>query len=150
MAAGNFGFLQGHSPLLAELGAAAERLYPFDPASCVLKLRLLAESLTQDIAARLGIQPQQLTQSERFMAVDHCLGLDPQVRNMFHLLRQRRNVAAHEAGRGARGDYRPSSRAKTKDQRRGGLRRSTTTGGPTGREIQARPAQERGQQEIRE
>ena len=39
----NFAFLADHSPLLAELGATAERLFPFDPASCVLKLRLLAE-----------------------------------------------------------------------------------------------------------
>ena len=46
----NFTFLVEHSPLLADLGATAEKLYPFDPASCVLKLRLLAESLTQEIA----------------------------------------------------------------------------------------------------
>lgn len=39
----NFSFLAEHSPLLADLGSTAERLYPFDPASCVLKLRLLAE-----------------------------------------------------------------------------------------------------------
>jgi type I restriction enzyme R subunit len=97
MTVGNFGFLQKHSPLLAELGAVAEKLYPFDPASCVLKLRLLAEALTQDIATRLGIQLQQPTQAELFRAVDQRLGLDPQVRQMFHLLRQRGNVAAHEA-----------------------------------------------------
>ncbi|PZP30129.1 MAG: type I restriction-modification system endonuclease [Roseateles depolymerans] len=97
MTTGNFGFLQRHSPLLAELGAVAEKLYPFDPASCVLKLRLLAEALTQDIAARLGIQLQQPTQAELLRAVDQRLGLDPQVRQMFHLLRQRGNVAAHEA-----------------------------------------------------
>ena len=97
MTAGNFAFLQRHSPLLSELGAVAEKLYPFDPASCVLKLRLLAEALTQDIAARLGIQLQQPTQAELVRAVDQRLGLDPQVRQMFHLLRQRGNVAAHEA-----------------------------------------------------
>ena len=43
---GNFGFLAAHAPLLADLGATAERLFPFDPASCVLKLRLLAEAET--------------------------------------------------------------------------------------------------------
>lgn len=59
MTTGNFGFLQGHSPLLAELGAVAEKLYPFDPIRCVLKLRQLAGALTQDIAAGLGIQQQQ-------------------------------------------------------------------------------------------
>jgi hypothetical protein len=32
MSASNFSFLSAHSPLLAELGATAERLYPYDPA----------------------------------------------------------------------------------------------------------------------
>lgn len=35
----NFGFLSEHSPLLSDLGATAERLYAFDPASCVPRLR---------------------------------------------------------------------------------------------------------------
>jgi type I restriction enzyme R subunit len=40
--------------LLAAFGATAERLFPFDPASCELELRLLAEAITQEIAARLA------------------------------------------------------------------------------------------------
>jgi type I restriction enzyme, R subunit len=93
---GNFGFLTQHSPLLAELGQTAEKLYPFDPSSCVLKLRLLAEALTQEMAARLGVHPVQPTQSELLRAVDNRLGLDPQIRQMFHLLRVRGNAAAHQ------------------------------------------------------
>ncbi|TDP84813.1 type I restriction enzyme R subunit [Aquabacterium commune] len=92
---GNFAFLSEHSPLLADLGATAEKLYPFDPASCVLKLRLLAEALTQDVAARIGVRLQQPTQAELLRAVDQRLSLDPQVRQMFHLLRNRGNQAAH-------------------------------------------------------
>ncbi|MDI4634708.1 type I restriction-modification system endonuclease [Pelomonas sp. V22] len=92
----NFSFLAEHSALLADLGATAERLYPFDPASCILKLRLLAEALTQEIAARVGVRLQQPTQAELLRAVDHRLGMDPQVRQMFHLLRQRGNTAAHQ------------------------------------------------------
>lgn len=92
----NFGFLTEHNPLLADLGATAERLYPFDPASCVLKLRLLAESITQDVASRVGVRLIQPTQAELLRAVDQRLGLDPQVRQMFHLLRQRGNEAAHQ------------------------------------------------------
>lgn len=99
-APGNFTFLAEHSPLLADLGATAERLFPFDPASCVLKLRLLAEALTQDMAARLGVQLVQPTQAELFRAVDARLGLDPQVRQLFHLLRRTGNTAAHEAAHG--------------------------------------------------
>lgn len=92
----NFSFLAEHSPLLAELGATAEKLYPFDPASCVLKLRLLAESLTQEVASRIGLRLQQTTQAELLRAVDQRLGLDAQVRQMFHLLRHRGNEAAHQ------------------------------------------------------
>ena len=92
----NFGFLAQHSPLLVDLGQTAEKLYPFDPASCVLKLRLLAEALTQEMAARLGVHLTQPTQAELLRAVDNRLGLDPQVRQMFHLLRVRGNAAAHQ------------------------------------------------------
>ncbi len=93
----NFSFLATHAPLLADLGATAERLFPFDPASCVLKLRLLAEAITQDIAARLGVRLIQPTQAELLRAVDARLGMDAQVRQLFHLLRRSGNQAAHEA-----------------------------------------------------
>ena len=96
MSTSNFSFLSSHSPLLAELGATAERLYPYDPASCVLKLRLLAESLTQEVADRIGLSVGQSTQAELLRAVDQRLGLDPQVRQILHALRQRGNEAAHQ------------------------------------------------------
>lgn len=99
-APGNFTFLAEHSPLLADLGATAERLFPFDPASCVLKLRLLAEALTQDMAARVSVQLVQPTQAELLRAVDARLGLDPRVRQLFDLLRRTGNAAAHEAAHG--------------------------------------------------
>ncbi|RVU45126.1 type I restriction-modification system endonuclease [Rubrivivax rivuli] len=99
-APGNFTFLAEHSPLLADLGATAERLFLFDPASCVLKLRLLAEALTQDMAARVGVQLVQPTQAELLRAVDARLGLDPRVRQLFDLLRRTGNAAAHEAAHG--------------------------------------------------
>lgn len=104
-ATSNFAFLAARSPLLAELGATAERVFPFDPTSCVLRLRLLAEAIAQDIAARLGIGPGNApaqqpppTQAELLGAVDARLGLDPQVRQLFHLLRVEGNRAVHEAG----------------------------------------------------
>lgn len=93
---GNFSFLSEHSKALATLGATAEKIFPLDPTSCVFKLRLLAEAITQDVAARVGIQLQQATQLELLRAVDTRLGLDSQVRQMFHLLRTRGNEAAHE------------------------------------------------------
>ncbi|MEY2686303.1 MAG: type restriction-modification system endonuclease, partial [Pseudomonadota bacterium] len=96
----NFGFLAEHSPLLSDLGVTAERVFPFDPASCVLKLRLLAEALTKEIAARMGVALLQPTQAELFRAVDSRLNLDPQVRQLFHLLRRSGNLAAHELDHG--------------------------------------------------
>lgn len=99
----NFAFLAASAPLLAQLGAVAERLFPFDPASCVLKLRLLAETMTRDIADRLGIAAgpaSQATQAELLRAVDQRLGLDPQVRQLLHLLRRDGNRAAHQAEHG--------------------------------------------------
>jgi len=96
MSSSNFGFLATHSRLLADLGRTAETVYPFDPASCVLKLRLLAEALTQEVASRIGLRLVQATQAELLRAVDQRLRLDPQVRQMFQLLRTRGNDAAHQ------------------------------------------------------
>lgn len=96
----NFSFLAEHSPLLSDLGATAERVFPFDPASCVLKLRLLAEALTSAMAARAGITLVQPTQADLFRAVDSRLNLDPQVRQLFHLLRRIGNQAAHQLDHG--------------------------------------------------
>ncbi|MGY8628029.1 type I restriction-modification system endonuclease [Chromobacterium violaceum] len=93
----NFSFLSEHSPLLADLGATAERIFPFDPPSCVVKLRLLSESLAQEIAARIGV-PQQQTQVDLLRAIDGRFNLDPQIRQLFHLLRKTGNIAAHEVG----------------------------------------------------
>ena len=48
--------------------------------SCVLKFRLLAEVLTQDVAARIGVRLQQPTQAELWRAVEQRLSLDPHPR----------------------------------------------------------------------
>jgi type I restriction enzyme, R subunit len=103
----NFRFLSGHSPRLADLGATAERLFPFDPASCVLKLRLLAEAITQDITARLGITLIQPSQAELLRAVDSRMGLDARVRQLVKMSRRTGNLEAYEAGHGI--DYREGS-----------------------------------------
>ncbi|WP_197325223.1 DUF4145 domain-containing protein [Ralstonia solanacearum] len=91
----NFSFLSEHSPLLADLGATAERLFPFDPPSCVVKLRLLGEALAQEIASRVGV-PAAQSQADLLRAIDNRFNLDAQVRQLFHLLRRTGNVAAHQ------------------------------------------------------
>ncbi|MDH1815604.1 type I restriction-modification system endonuclease [Comamonas aquatica] len=94
----NFDFLSTHSESLAALGRVAEKIFPHDPPSCVAKLRLLAEAIAKDVAHRMGLQLQQPTQAELIRAIDSRLGLDPQLRQMFHLLRIRGNDAVHEVG----------------------------------------------------
>jgi type I restriction enzyme R subunit len=94
----NFDFLSTHSQSLAALGLAAEKIFPHDPPSCVAKLRLLAEAIAKEVGHRIGIQLQQPTQAELLRAIDSRLGLDPQLRQMFHLLRTRGNDAVHEVG----------------------------------------------------
>lgn len=96
----NFDFLAEHSSALASLGATAEKIFPLDPTSCVFKLRVLAESIAKDVAARLNIRLLQPNQLELLRAIDNRLGLDAQIRQMFHLLRTRGNDVAHEADHG--------------------------------------------------
>lgn len=51
----NFAQLAEHDEQLARLGALAERYFPNDPNTAILKLRQLAELLAQHVAARIGV-----------------------------------------------------------------------------------------------
>ena len=51
----NFAHLQDHDEQLLRLGMLAERYFPEDPNTCILKLRQLAEVLAQLVASRVGI-----------------------------------------------------------------------------------------------
>jgi type I restriction enzyme, R subunit len=53
--ASNFRFLEVHDPQLVRLGLLAEKYFPDDPNTCLLKLRQLAELLAQLMAARVGL-----------------------------------------------------------------------------------------------
>lgn len=50
----NFGFLQQHDEQLMRLGRLAERYFPEDPNTCLLKLRQLSELLAQPAA--IGVE----------------------------------------------------------------------------------------------
>jgi type I restriction enzyme R subunit len=50
----NFGFLKPHDEQLVRLGRLAERYFPEDPNTCLLKLRQLSELLAQLTASRVG------------------------------------------------------------------------------------------------
>jgi hypothetical protein len=51
----NVGFLKNHDEQLVRLGQLAERYFPEDPNTCLLKLRQLAELLAQLTATRVGV-----------------------------------------------------------------------------------------------
>jgi type I restriction enzyme R subunit len=51
LATSNFAFLSVHDPLLAQLGALAERYFHDDPATAIVKLRQFAELLSKTVAA---------------------------------------------------------------------------------------------------
>src|SRR5260370_18579624 len=53
--ASNFSFLKAHDEQLVRLGQLAERYFPEDPNTCLLKLRQLAELLAQLTATRVGV-----------------------------------------------------------------------------------------------
>jgi type I restriction enzyme R subunit len=51
----NFTHLQEHDEQLLRLGMLAERYFPEDPNTSLLKLRQLAELLTQLVATQVGL-----------------------------------------------------------------------------------------------
>jgi hypothetical protein len=56
-ASSNFNFLASHDPQLARLGALAERYFHDDAPTALIKLRLLAEFLAKEAAARHAVLP---------------------------------------------------------------------------------------------
>jgi type I restriction enzyme R subunit len=50
----NFAFLEPHDPQLVRLGMLAERYFPDDPNTSLLKLRQFGELLAQLVAAQMG------------------------------------------------------------------------------------------------
>jgi hypothetical protein len=52
----NFSHLRGYDEQLFRLGALAERYFPEDPNTAMLKLRQLGEGLAQEVASRFGIE----------------------------------------------------------------------------------------------
>jgi len=93
----NFSILATLSPELAKLGLRAERYFPDDPNTALLKLRQFGELLAQELVARLGlgINDQADTQIDLLRKLDQSGVLDPDVKQLFHSLRRCGNEAAH-------------------------------------------------------
>lgn len=93
----NFAFLAEHDTLFVELASGAEKSFSSDPNTTIIKLRQLGEALAQHIAAVSGIEfDEQTSQSDLLYRINRELKLEPNVREMFHILRTEGNRAAHQ------------------------------------------------------
>jgi type I restriction enzyme R subunit len=94
----NFGFLDGHDPLLVSLAALAERYFSDDPVTSLTKLRLFGETLAQHTAANVGLTrlpgEQQLDLLQRLR---NNRALTPEVHELFNVIRRTGNAAVHES-----------------------------------------------------
>jgi len=94
----NFGFLlDGHDPVFHSLAQGAERVFPFDPSTTLLKLRQLAEAFAKEAAAACSIP---VTRETEFLQILRTLEakriIEGEVATLFHQLRIAGNRAAHD------------------------------------------------------
>lgn len=93
----NFGFLNEHDAGLVKLGALAERYFPDDPSTSLVKLRQFAEFLAKLIAARHALY---LGERENFEDTLRRLSFERiiprEAADLFHSLRKSGNAAVHE------------------------------------------------------
>ncbi|MBX3604859.1 MAG: hypothetical protein KF788_06295 [Piscinibacter sp.] len=101
--ASNFGHLKAHDEQLVRLGLLAERYFPEDPNTCLLKLRQLTEALAQLAASRVGIYagPEEKQTELLRRLQDHGI-LPREVSALFHEVRKAGNDANHKLA----GDHR--------------------------------------------
>jgi type I restriction enzyme R subunit len=93
----NFGFLGRYDPALPQIGALAERYFPDDPVTSIMKTRQLCELLAQEVAARVGalVTPGE-AQVELLGRLTRDYGLSVEVLNFFHYVRKVGNAASHD------------------------------------------------------
>ncbi len=91
---GNFDFLTKEYPELAKLGSLAEELIDTDAASCLSKLRLIAEFIAKDIYYRYFHEKSTLTQYELLNELKPYI--KEQYMDVFHIIRKYGNGAVHE------------------------------------------------------
>ena len=98
----NFGFLIGYDATLVSVAAFAERYFPDDPTTCLMKLRQFGELLAQQLAARAGVFAGiEEGQSDLLGRLKRDTAYPRDVIDLFHDLRRVGNDAVH----GHRGDH---------------------------------------------
>jgi len=92
----NFAHLRRYDDQLSRLGLLAERYFPDDPNTALIKLRQLGERLAQQAASRFGLFTSL---EETQLALIRRLELDGQIErevaDLFHGLRKAGNDATH-------------------------------------------------------
>jgi type I restriction enzyme R subunit len=93
----NFSVLSQHDEQLLRLGMLAEKYFADDPNTCLLKVRQLAESLTQLLAARSGlyVSPEE-TRFELLRRLLDSSILPREVYQIFGEIRRTGNAASHD------------------------------------------------------
>ena len=92
----NFSFLAEHDPIFLQLVSSAERSFTSDPNTTLIKLRQFGEALTQDVAARCGVNfDANTSQNDLIYKLDREVNLDPNIRILLHILRVEGNKATH-------------------------------------------------------
>lgn len=93
----NFEFLARHDPILSRLAGLSELYAHSDPNTALFKLRQFSEVLLQRVAASAGIVPPQ--DNSQLSLIRELSGhgvLPREAAELFHILRQSGNRAAHE------------------------------------------------------
>lgn len=97
----NFDFFEGQWDVLGKLGESAERYAYEDPHAAIMKLRLLGESIAKSILSSDNIQEAYHTsQVERINMIRKEGLAEPEILDIFDVLRRKGNSASHEAAYG--------------------------------------------------
>ncbi|PGW74477.1 type I restriction-modification system endonuclease [Bacillus thuringiensis] len=97
----NFSFFKGEWEVLAKIGESAERNVYIDSNTTISKLRLLGETIAKSVLASDNIKELQGTnQIERLNAIQREGLAEPEMLEIFHLLRKKGNKAAHDGSYG--------------------------------------------------
>lgn len=93
----NFAFLADQDPLLHQIGTTAEAAFHTDSNVTLVKLRQLAEHLTRNAAAQLGLIPDAESNFLNLIAsLKSRIDVDEKVIRLLHHLRMSGNEAVHE------------------------------------------------------
>ncbi|QIB50018.1 type I restriction-modification system endonuclease [Pseudomonas sp. OIL-1] len=93
----NFAFLSEHDPVFFQLANVAEQVFASDPNTTLIKLRQLGEALAQHLAAVSGVEfDNQTSQADLLFQLNRELRLEPQIKELFHILRVEGNKATHQ------------------------------------------------------